>query len=164
MNINPRFSQLLLQVAFAATGFAETTQRIAAIGDAHDAVQLLARSSQLSDTSQAATTVVLGAKQTLVVQIVAVCMASISITATLFALYWFCMMRRNYRRDLVLMLILGDLYKSLWYVIYGSVAVSRGSIEDGGAFCEVNGFMLQASLTSCGEFDASGGGPTETSF
>ena len=94
---------------------------------------------------------ILAAQQRRQIQILCSSMASVSICAAICAIYWFCMMRRNYRRDLILMLILGDFYKSMWYLIHGSVNFARSQVTSGEAFCQVSGFMLQMALQACGE-------------
>jgi G protein-coupled receptor GPR1 len=95
---------------------------------------------------------ILAAQQRRHIQTVCAAMASISICAAICAIYWFWMMRRNYRRDLVLMLILGDFYKSMWYLIYGSVNFGRSQVQSDEAFCQVSGFMLQMALQACGKW------------
>lgn len=94
---------------------------------------------------------ILAARQRRQIQILCSAMASVSICAAICAIYWFCMMRRNYRRDLVLMLILGDFYKSMWYLIHGSVNFARSQVQSEEAFCQVSGFMLQMALQACGK-------------
>lgn len=94
---------------------------------------------------------ILAAQQRRQIQILCSAMASVSIFAAMCAIYWFVMMRRNYRRDLVLMLILGDFYKSLWYLIHGSVNFARSQVTSQEAFCQVSGFMLQVGLQACGK-------------
>jgi hypothetical protein len=94
---------------------------------------------------------ILAAQQRRQIQILCSAMASVSICAAMCAIYWFCMMRRNYRRDLVLMLILGDFYKSVWYLIHGSVNFARSQVQSDEAFCQVSGFMLQMALQACGK-------------
>lgn len=94
---------------------------------------------------------ILAAQQRRHIQIICSAMSSVSIFAAICAIYWFCMMRRNYRRDLVLMLILGDFYKSLWYLIHGSVNFARSQVRSEEVFCQVSGFMLQVGLQACGE-------------
>jgi hypothetical protein len=93
---------------------------------------------------------ILASQQRRQIQIVCAAMASVSIFAAMCAIYWFCMMKRNYRRDLVLMLILGDFYKSLWYLIHGSVNFARSQVTSDESFCQVSGFMLQMGLQACG--------------
>lgn len=110
------------------------------------------RTSGLWSSSSVDAAGILAAKQRRYIQIVCAAMASISISAAICAIYWFWTMRRNYRRDLVLMLILGDFYKSLWYLIHGSVNFGRSQVKSGEVFCQVSGFMLQTGLSSCGEF------------
>jgi hypothetical protein len=95
---------------------------------------------------------ILAAQQRRQIQILCSAMASVSICAAMCAIYWFCMMRRNYRRDLVLMLILGDFYKSMWYLIHGSVNFARSQVQSREPFCQVSGFMLQMALQACGKW------------
>jgi hypothetical protein len=94
---------------------------------------------------------ILAARQRRQIQILCSAMASVSICAAICAIYWFCMMRRNYRRDVVLMLILGDFYKSMWYLIHGSVNFGRSQVQSNEPFCQVSGFMLQMALQACGK-------------
>ena len=93
---------------------------------------------------------ILASQQRRQIQILCAAMACVSISAAMCAIYWFCMMRRNYRRDLVLMLILGGFYKSLWYLIHGSVNFARSQVTSDESFCQVSGFMLQMGLQACG--------------
>lgn len=109
------------------------------------------RSTGLWTASSVDAAGILAAQQRRQIQIVAASMASVSIAAAMCAIYWFWMMRRNYRRDLILMLILGDFYKSLWYLIHGSVNFGRSQVKSEEPFCQVSGFMLQTGLQSCGK-------------
>jgi hypothetical protein len=95
--------------------------------------------------------IILASQQRRQIQILCASMACVSIFAAMCAIYWFCMMKRNYRRDLVLMLILGDFYKSLWYLIHGSVNFARSQVTSDESFCQVSGFMLQMGLQACGK-------------
>lgn len=112
---------------------------------------LRARDSGLSSYSSVNSAAILAAQQRRTIQIMCACMACFSILAAMCAIYWFTMMRRNYRRDLVLMLILGDFYKSVWYLTFGSVNFARGQVQSSDPFCQVSGFMLQTGLESCGK-------------
>lgn len=109
------------------------------------------RSSGLWTASSVDAAGILAAQQRRTIQILCAAMASVSISAAACAIYWFWTMKRNYRRDLVLMLILGDFYKSLWYLIHGSVNFGRSQVKSEEAFCQVSGYMLQVGLQSCGE-------------
>ena len=96
-------------------------------------------------------TSILAQRQRHTIQVIAASTSSVSILAALVAIYWFCMMRRNYRRDLILLLIMGDLWKSMWYLIYGAVTFTYGQVVSGSNFCEASGYMLQVGLASCGK-------------
>lgn len=88
-----------------------------------------------------------------VVHQLAAATASITLAAQFLAVYWFCLMRRNFRRDLIFLLILGGLFKSVWFLIFSSVAfVKEDSIGTGTPFCLVGGYFLQSGISACGEF------------
>jgi len=93
---------------------------------------------------------ILAMKQRHHIQQLAIGTSSISIITVLVALYWFFMMRRNFRRDLILLLIVGDLWKSMWYWIFSVHTLSTGPVASGSAFCESTGFFLSQGLESCG--------------
>lgn len=118
--------------------------------DPHTA-HLQSRASGLSSYSSVNSAGILAARQRRIIQLMCVCMSCFSILAAMCAIYWFTIMRRNYRRDLVLMLILGGFYKNLWYLIYGSVNLGRGQVKSSDPFCQVSGFMLQTGLEACGK-------------
>lgn len=115
------------------------------------AADMRGRSSGLWAATSVDAAGILAAQQRRTIQIVCAAMASVSISAAACAIYWFWTMKRNYRRDLVLMLILGDFYKSLWYLIHGSVNFGRSQVKSEEAFCQVSGYMLQVGLQSCGK-------------
>lgn len=58
-------------------------------------------------------TVTMADHQRFVIRAVATSVSAVSLASALLAVYWFYMMRRNFRRDLVLLLILGGSWKSL---------------------------------------------------
>lgn len=94
---------------------------------------------------------VLAMQQRHTIQVMATATSSVSITATICAMYWFCMMRRNFRRDLVLLLITGDFFKTIQYLIFSVVTFSRGPVSTTSNFCQASGFMLQVGLQACGK-------------
>ncbi|KAK0257033.1 G protein-coupled receptor gpr1 [Friedmanniomyces endolithicus] len=83
------------------------------------------------------------------IQVVATATSTVSITASLFAIYWFCLMRRNFRRDLVLLLIIGDFWKSFVYLLYATATFARGQLQTTSGFCQVGGYMLTAGIEAC---------------
>ncbi|KAI5276500.1 hypothetical protein E4T47_00713 [Aureobasidium subglaciale] len=83
------------------------------------------------------------------IRIVATISSSSSVIGTLITIYWFFMMRRNFRRNLVLYLVLADFFKSLWYISFSGVSLRRGSIDTHSSFCQGFGFLLQASTMAC---------------
>ncbi|KAI4720763.1 hypothetical protein E4T48_02978 [Aureobasidium sp. EXF-10727] len=83
------------------------------------------------------------------IRIVASISSSFSVIGTMITIYWFFMMRRNFRRNLVMYLVLADFFKSLWYLSFSGVSLRRGSIDTNGSFCQGFGFLLQASTMAC---------------
>lgn len=61
------------------------------------------------------------------------------------------MMRRNFRRDLVLLLIIGDFWKSLWFLVGSAVTLAGGQVATETAFCQASGYFLQVGAEACGE-------------
>ncbi|KAI4853822.1 hypothetical protein E4T44_00600 [Aureobasidium sp. EXF-8845] len=84
-----------------------------------------------------------------VIQIVAMSASGISIIGRSVVVYWFINMRRNFRRNLIMYLMLADLSKSLWYLCFSSIALRRGSVGSSTVLCQGFGFCLQASTMAC---------------
>lgn len=97
-------------------------------------------------------TAILARRQQYQVQVIASTFSSVSLLAALCAMYWFLMMRRNFRRDLVLMLICGDFWKSTWFLVFSTISLGRGAIQTSTPFCQSSGYFLQAGFEACGEF------------
>ncbi|KAI7278783.1 hypothetical protein KC345_g5753 [Hortaea werneckii] len=72
-----------------------------------------------------------------------------SILAATCAVYWFYLMRRNFRRDLVLLLIVGDFWKSLWFLTFACITYTHERIKSESAICQVSGYMLQMGIMMC---------------
>ncbi|KAI6880206.1 hypothetical protein KC360_g7405 [Hortaea werneckii] len=72
-----------------------------------------------------------------------------SILAATCAVYWFYLMRRNFRRDLVLLLIVGDFWKSLWFLTFACVTYTHERIRSESVVCQVSGYMLQMGIMMC---------------
>ncbi|KAK3114012.1 G protein-coupled receptor gpr1 [Teratosphaeriaceae sp. CCFEE 6253] len=83
------------------------------------------------------------------IQVLATATSSVSIAAALCAMYWFCLMRRNFRRDLVLLLITADAWKSLVYLLYAVITFSKGQLKTQSPFCQAGGYMLSVGIESC---------------
>lgn len=96
-------------------------------------------------------TIAMAEQQRLVVRAMATSISSISLASALLAVYWFYMMRRNFRRDLVLLLILGGSWKSLWFLVFSAVTVVHGSVSSDSAFCQASGYFLLLGFESCGK-------------
>ena len=97
-------------------------------------------------------TIAMMAHQRYVIQVVASTMSTISLLSALMAVYWFCMMRRNFRRDLVLLLILAGSWRSLWFLIQsGSTFMHGGMISTESPFCQASGYLLLVGFQGCGK-------------
>ncbi|EME40471.1 hypothetical protein DOTSEDRAFT_74146 [Dothistroma septosporum NZE10] len=108
-----------------------------------------ARASGLGADASFNASSILALNQQYQVQVIASTFSSCSILAALCAIYWFCMMRRNFRRDLVLLLICGDLWKASWFLVFSATTLGYGHIETESAFCQVSGYFLQVGLEAC---------------
>lgn len=86
-----------------------------------------------------------------IIRAVATSVTTLSLGSALLAVYWFCMMRRNFRRDLVLLLILGGSWKSLWFLIFSGATFADGPVRTESAFCQASGYFLLVGFESCGE-------------
>ncbi|KAF4551501.1 G protein-coupled glucose receptor-like protein 2 [Elsinoe fawcettii] len=95
------------------------------------------------------TNALLSQKQKVIIQYASVVVASFSVAACLLSLYWFLLMRRNFRRTLVMLLMFSDLFKSSWFLVFPAVSLRMGGVASGSRFCDIGGFFLQAGIESC---------------
>jgi G protein-coupled receptor GPR1 len=72
----------------------------------------------------------------------------LSTLATAFAFYWFVRMKRSFRHDLIMLLIVSDFIKSAWFVIFPIVDYTHGPIASESAFCQLSGFSLAVGVES----------------
>ena len=107
--------------------------------------------SGLSSSTSVNGSAIYAQEQRHTIQLLATTTSCVSIVSALAAIYWFCIMRRNFRRDLVLLLIVGDFAKSFVYMLFSAVTFAKGQVKTGSSFCVASGYLLQMSLDSCGE-------------
>ncbi|KAF2162524.1 hypothetical protein M409DRAFT_69101 [Zasmidium cellare ATCC 36951] len=105
--------------------------------------------AQLGSTTDFNASSILARQQQYQIQVIASTFSSVSILAAVCAIYWFCMMKRNFRRDLVLLLICGDLWKSFWFLVFSARTLSAGHIATKSSFCQASGYFLQVGLEAC---------------
>ncbi|KAM0325844.1 hypothetical protein ACHAQA_007146 [Verticillium albo-atrum] len=69
-------------------------------------------------------------------------------TLTLITLvtYWFFRMRRSFRHDLIMLLIVSDGLEALFFMIFPIVDFAMGPIESASVFCQVSGFFLAVGI------------------
>ncbi|KAG9624652.1 hypothetical protein KCV04_g12481, partial [Aureobasidium melanogenum] len=94
-------------------------------------------------------TSIISAEWSRAIRITVTVTSSFSVIGTLITIYWFFMMRRNFRRNLILYLVMADFFKSLWYISFSGVSLRRGAIDTHSSFCQGFGFLLQASTMAC---------------
>ncbi|KAK4463190.1 G protein-coupled glucose receptor regulating Gpa2-domain-containing protein [Cladorrhinum samala] len=83
-----------------------------------------------------------------ILSILSLVFASLSVVSTLSTLYWFVKMRRNFRHELILMLVQSDLIKSAAFVVFPIVSLLWGKVESDSAFCQISGFILTIGIES----------------
>ncbi|KAK3378930.1 G protein-coupled glucose receptor regulating Gpa2-domain-containing protein [Lasiosphaeria ovina] len=84
-----------------------------------------------------------------VLTILSLSFASISVLSTLSTLYWFVKMRRSFRHDsLILLLIQSDFIKSAAFLLFPIVNLLRGNIKSDSPFCQISGFALALGIES----------------
>nr|POE71939.1 hypothetical protein CFP56_11815 [Quercus suber] len=115
---------------------------------------LSTRSSDLQGAASFNATAVLAGQQGHTLALLTIVTSSVSFITTLFAIYWFFMMRRNFRRSLVALLIVADLVKSLCLMVQSAAAISPGGLHTTSGFCQVTGYVFLASSESCGEISS----------
>jgi len=49
-----------------------------------------------------------------------------------------------------MLLLLADLWKALWFLIFPAVSLAQHGIATESTFCQVGGFFVQASIEACG--------------
>ncbi|KAI0999800.1 hypothetical protein K3495_g8398 [Podosphaera aphanis] len=81
-----------------------------------------------------------------ILMIVALVSALISVASSTLAFYWFVKMRRNFRHDLIMLLIQSDMFKALWFMVYPLVVFLNGPIRDDSSFCQISGFFLTVGI------------------
>ncbi|KAA8627531.1 plasma membrane G-protein coupled receptor [Pyrenophora tritici-repentis] len=95
-------------------------------------------------------------QRTLRVRIAALVCSSVSITASLTALYWFCRMEKRFRHRLIMLLVYGDLMRASWFFIAAVVMLVHGTVRTESAFCQSSGFLIQYGTETSGKMADSG--------
>ncbi|KAH7353245.1 G protein-coupled glucose receptor regulating Gpa2-domain-containing protein [Plectosphaerella cucumerina] len=72
----------------------------------------------------------------------------LTIVSSLLVLYWFAHMRRSFRHDLIMLLIVGDTIEALFFFIFPIVYLVHGPIDSQSNFCQVSGFFLAVGIES----------------
>ncbi|KAK6363404.1 hypothetical protein TWF730_000835 [Orbilia blumenaviensis] len=88
------------------------------------------------------TTATLTREQLKIVRIIALCSSAITLIASAIVLHWFVRMKRNFRRQLIMILIICDSWKSLWSFIFPAVALANTNVGTTSTFCQASGFFF----------------------
>jgi len=56
--------------------------------------------------------------------------------------------------SLVMLLLVADCFRSMWFVIFPAVALAHGKVQSGDPFCNAGGFFIQMGLEACGKWIA----------
>ncbi|EWC45428.1 hypothetical protein DRE_00827 [Drechslerella stenobrocha 248] len=80
------------------------------------------------------------------IRIIALASSSVTLIAAAIVLHWFVRMKRSFRRQLIMILILCDSFKSLWSFIFPAVALANGGAKPANDFCQTTGFFYAAGI------------------
>lgn len=116
-----------------------------ALGDVDNAVKLISRDTDVPHPSA-----LVPPRSVLLVAIIC---ASISIVAAFFTCWWFARMKRTFRHHLIMLLIISDMCKAVWFFIVPLVSLVRGQVSNSSPFCQATGFLL-AQATEASDFAA----------
>ncbi|KAF7563353.1 hypothetical protein G7046_g762 [Stylonectria norvegica] len=78
-----------------------------------------------------------------VLHIITVSLSAVSLCAGLATSFFFFRMRRGFRHDLIMTLILCDMFKAIWFMAFPAVSLAYGNIDSESAFCQASGFFLE---------------------
>jgi G protein-coupled receptor GPR1 len=81
-----------------------------------------------------------------VILIVAVTSATISLIAALASFRWFAIMKRSFRQHLIMLLMLSDCFKALWFLIFPLTIFTHGRVNSASRFCQVGGFCIALAI------------------
>ncbi|KAF3905035.1 hypothetical protein AA313_de0205315 [Arthrobotrys entomopaga] len=90
----------------------------------------------------------LSQEQLKIVRIIALVSSGITLVASAIVLHWFFRIKRNFRRQLIMILIICDSFKSLWSFIFPAVALSELSAANTSEFCQASGFFFAFGIES----------------
>ncbi|KAI9777415.1 MAG: hypothetical protein M1835_005243 [Candelina submexicana] len=81
-----------------------------------------------------------------ILQMVAISSAGTSFLSAMVTIYWFVKMRRSFRHNLILFMILSDLIKAICYIVFPIVQFAVGIVPASSAFCQATGFFIALGL------------------
>ncbi|CAI6275947.1 unnamed protein product [Periconia digitata] len=77
------------------------------------------------------------------VQVAGACCAAASMATSCVAFFWFCRMEKRFRHRLIILLIYGDMIKTMWIFAFALASITRGTIYTESPFCQASGFLVQ---------------------
>ncbi|KAJ2902033.1 plasma membrane G-protein coupled receptor [Zalerion maritima] len=88
--------------------------------------------------------------QLAILQAASLTISTVSLLAGFFTFYWFMRMRRSFRHDLIMLLIVCDMWKALWYMLFPIVEFFEGQpVQSESNFCQASGFFLAIGTEAC---------------
>lgn len=112
---------------------------------------VVSRDLAVSNFSSVNSSAILDLSERHTIQVMATVTSTVSLAFALLAIYWFILMRRNFRRDLILLLIVGGGWKSLWFLVFSAFTFANGPVETGMVFCQLSGYFSQIGFVACGK-------------
>jgi G protein-coupled receptor GPR1 len=102
------------------------------------------------------------------IRVVAIVCSGVSVAASIVAFYWFFRMTKLFRHrwvciskkadsstddnpSLIMLLVYGDVMRSLWYFVFAAYTLSRGTVKTESRFCQVSGFFIQYGTETSGK-------------
>jgi hypothetical protein len=102
------------------------------------------------------------------IRLAALICSSVSLVATIIVFYWFCRMDKLFRHKsvsqpftyifradaaqrLIMLLVYGDLMRSIWYFVFAIYAMARGTLKTESKLCQASGFLIQYGTETSGQ-------------
>ncbi|KAK6544681.1 hypothetical protein TWF694_001367 [Orbilia ellipsospora] len=115
-------------------------------GSSHNIPTALVDMSRLGGPNP--TAAALSQEQLKIVRIIALVSSGITLIASAIVLHWFFRIKRNFRRQLIMILILCDSFKSLWSFLFPAVALANWNVANTSDFCQASGFFFAFGIES----------------
>lgn len=88
-------------------------------------------------------------KELMALKLISLCVGVVSMVFTLIATYHFLRMRRVFRHDLILLLLVADMIRGVCYIAFPMVSFAvhqNRRIQSGSIFCQISGFLVTVGI------------------